>query len=205
MTTSEVNKISSLPLSELGCIRSLALDSRSADPQVILSAIFQYLRTIYFPLTSLKLRVGQKKIVVPQDFIKTVVELHGQNLQVLSFLDCEVSMKTIELICKGCPKLERIDLALPMKEVNTFGKAISHAKNLRTIVGAENHTQHGPRMYLTPDNVEFFMGMVSTLRTIIDGNRIWTRTPSQNIGIAVSLERRPTRKAGTHWFMPQEA
>ncbi len=112
-----MNKISSLPLSELSRIRSLALDSRSADPQVILSAIFQYLRTIYFPLTSLKLRVAQKKIVVPLDFIKSVLEVHGRNLQVLSFLDCEVSMKAIELICNECPKLERIDLALPMKEL----------------------------------------------------------------------------------------
>ena len=55
-----------------------------------------------------------------------------------------------------------------------FVRAISHAKNLRTIVGTENHTQHGPRVSLTPDNVECFMGAVPTLKTIIDGNRIWT-------------------------------
>lgn len=118
-----MNKISSLPLSELSCIRSLALDSRSADPQTILSAIFQYLRTLYFPLTSLKLRVAQKKIEVPQEFIKSVLDVHGHSLQVLSFLDCDVSLKAIELICKDCPKLERIDLALPMKDLVSVSTA----------------------------------------------------------------------------------
>ncbi|KAF9453344.1 hypothetical protein P691DRAFT_695009 [Macrolepiota fuliginosa MF-IS2] len=205
MTTSDINKINSLIPCELSCIRNLALDSRSADLQEILSAIFQYLRTNYFPLTSFKLKAPQKKAVLPFDFVKSLAETHGHSLRRLSFLDCEVQMNSIEQMCKNCPKIERIDLALPMKELGSFGKAISHAKNLRTIVDVDNHVQHGARTYLTSDNIEFFMTFAPNLKTIIDGNRIWTRKREQSHIPSVSLERRQTRKAGTHWFVPQEA
>ncbi|KXN88418.1 hypothetical protein AN958_07324 [Leucoagaricus sp. SymC.cos] len=207
MSVSEVNKIVSLPTCELSCIRNLALDSRAPDPQETVSAIFQYLRAAYFPMISFKLRVSQKKFVVAFDLIKSLIEVHGQSLQRVSFLDCELQTKAIDHICKNCPKLERLDAALPINLIllqGAFGKAISHAKNLRIIVDVDNHVQHGARTQLTSDNVEFFLSRTPSLRTIIDGNRVWTRQRSRNNIFPVKLERRPTRKVGTHWFIPQD-
>lgn len=204
ISTSEVNKIIGLPPSELSCIRNLALDSRSPDTQEIISAVLQYLRVTYFPLTSFKLRVSQNKVVIPLDLIKNLVEVYGHSLQRLSFLDCDVQTKSISHICKNCPRLERLDVAIPMKELGSFGKALSHAKSLRTIVDVDHHVQHGPRTNLTSDNVEFFMNYAPNLKTIVDGNRVWTRQRTQNNLFPVSLERKQTRKLGTYWFLPQE-
>ncbi|XP_006462952.1 hypothetical protein AGABI2DRAFT_119783 [Agaricus bisporus var. bisporus H97] len=203
-STSEVNKFSSLTPSELGSIRNLTIDSRSPDTQEMLMALFQYLRITYFPLVSFKLR-AQKKFMVPFEFIKTLTEIYGHSLRRVSFLDCEVQARTIEYLCKHCSGLERLDLPLPMKEVGLIAEAITSAKNLRTIVDVDNHVQHGPRTFLSPDSVEFFMDCAPSLRTIIDGNRFWTRQRSYyNPFGTLTLERRPKRKSGTYWFLPQE-
>lgn len=58
--------------------------------------------------------------MVGNQFITELIKNHGLTLRRLSFYDCGVSSESIEKICKFCIHLERLEVAIPMKDIVGF-------------------------------------------------------------------------------------
>lgn len=125
LTTSESTCPLSLPPPSLRHLRHLALDTRySLEPSpspAILASVLSHLKTSAPALLSFSIKLPERKVVVGDPFVKQLTELFGFSLKRLAFLDCGVSLESIAEICKSCPHLERLDIAIPMKEIVSSG------------------------------------------------------------------------------------
>lgn len=109
------------PPAPLRNLKNLALDTRyrsspSPSPS-ILTAILVNLSFSSPSLTSFTLKLPERKVVVGEPFIAQLLENHSHTLRKLAFLDCGVTQASIAEICKSCLHLERLDVAIIMKEI----------------------------------------------------------------------------------------
>ncbi|KAJ7065790.1 hypothetical protein C8F01DRAFT_1080681 [Mycena amicta] len=146
------------------------------------------------------------------------VALHGPIPLRVSFINCVLGVHdTLPVLCKGCPKLERLEVALPVRDMTMFTIALTHARALRVFVDVESHSTsaHSPRPSLTQDTIRNLFASVPTLRKVsCEGTRVWSRGKTAQGALLVSLERKPGvdagagalagTSAGMHWFMPRE-
>ena len=66
---------------------------------------------------SFVIKLPERKIIIGEPFVSQLVELFGFSLRRLAFLDCGVGHQSIAEICKSCPHLERLDIAIPVKDI----------------------------------------------------------------------------------------
>ncbi|KAF8805610.1 hypothetical protein BYT27DRAFT_7142389 [Phlegmacium glaucopus] len=209
LTTTENTRPLVFPPAPLRKLKHLALDTRyrsSPSPSpAILTAILANLSSSSPPLTSFTIKLPERKVVVGEPFITQLLEQHSHSLRRLTFLDCGVTQASIAEICKSCLHLERLDVAIIMKEIPLFTKGLSQSKTLQTLVDVDNHVDHGIRIPFTADNAQFIMSQCQSLRKIVTNQRIWTgRSPDDGGFFTVNLERRSSNKYGSLWFIPRE-
>ncbi|KAF8957516.1 hypothetical protein BDZ97DRAFT_1845991 [Flammula alnicola] len=209
LTTSESTRPLYMPPPSLRHLRHLAFDTRytmqpSPSP-AILASVLSHLKTSAPALLSFAIRLPERKVVVGDPFIAQLIELFGFSLRRLAFLDCGVSQESIAEICKSCVHLERLDVAIPMKELLFFIKNLEYSQTLHTIVDVDNHVDHGIQKSLDSGDVTLMLAGCRSLRKIVTNHRIWTgRMEDDNSRITVNLERRFSHTYGSLWFMPLE-
>ncbi|KAJ7246112.1 hypothetical protein B0H12DRAFT_1187389 [Mycena haematopus] len=200
------------PPAPLACLRYLAIDTRfvPVSPMLppttsALSAIMTHINASSPRLVSFIIRYPDRQMAIPPAIIQQLINAHGLTLKNLSFIDCALgTTDSLTALCRGCTRLERLELWIPVRDLGIFTNAIGKSTTLRTLVDVEAHT-HNPRPTLTQDSVRFMMTAVPTLqKIIIDGGRIWTRRKNSQGELAVGLERRSANRAAIHWFMPRE-
>uniref|UniRef100_A0A8H8CHH6 Uncharacterized protein n=1 Tax=Psilocybe cubensis TaxID=181762 RepID=A0A8H8CHH6_PSICU len=207
ITVTETTK--PLPLIPLALhhLRNLALDAKytmQPSPVTVLASVLTYLNSSSPSLSSFAIKMPERKVVVGEPFIDLLIDNHQSTLRRLAFLDCGVSRESIIKICKKCLRLERLDVAIPMKELAAFAMNISHSRTLRTIVDVDNHVDHSMQPTLTHDTVRLMMIQCRSLMRIVTNRRIWTGKVDANNNVIVSLEKRPSRRHGSLWFMPRD-
>ncbi|TFK31537.1 hypothetical protein BDQ12DRAFT_618731 [Crucibulum laeve] len=162
-------------------LRHLALDTRysvmTSPAPAILSALLEHLKGSSAPLVSFSMKLPDNKVVVGNDFIKQLLGHYAHTLRRLAFLDCSVGMDSLAEICKSCIQLERLDVAVPIKELHQFTNILSQSHTLKTLVDVVNHVVHGTRLSLTRDSVRHLMINVRNLRKVVSNKRIWVVRP----------------------------
>ncbi|GLB39748.1 hypothetical protein LshimejAT787_0702580 [Lyophyllum shimeji] len=185
--------------SSLGHLRHLALEARSgmtanpASPATLLS-ILTHVKSSFPTLTSAALKIPDFKPEASHAVIKKLLVNHAATLQKLFFVDSIVEMRSIMEICAKSHQLEMLSLPLPMKEIMTFGAAISESKSLRTIIDSDAHVTHGPQPSLNAETVQSMMHGVRTLNRIVSDRRVWTALALAAFAIlfAPTLETTPS-------------
>ncbi|KAF8153001.1 hypothetical protein B0H34DRAFT_754140 [Crassisporium funariophilum] len=226
LTTSESTRELIFPPSPLRHLRNLAVDTRcSATPSpspAILIAILAYLKFSSSVLLSFTMRLPERKAVVDETFITRLLENHAHSLRRLSFLDCGVSQKSITEICKACLHLERLDVAIPSKDLMMFASNLSKSTSLKTLMEVDRHVEHGVRQSIGRIDAHYMFSKCLSLRKIITNQRIWNvrvllvsylflhlpyllqcQRPAKDL-IYVDFERRRSHTYGSLWFIPRE-
>ncbi|KAJ7459217.1 hypothetical protein FB451DRAFT_1272231 [Mycena latifolia] len=215
MTTAENARALPTPPSPLPFLRSLALDARLPPGPVptttaVLSAILTHLSAA--SLTSIILKfpgTGAGAVGPSAPLAAQLLSLHGPSLKTLALVDCAPgTTDTLPALCGGCSRLERLEVAVPVRDLTLFGIALARSTTLRTLVDLAAHTHtHAVRPALTQDGVLALMASVPSLRTVVSGGRVWTRRTGAAAGAGkagVSLERRAAHAGAVHWFVPRE-
>ncbi|KAF7292681.1 hypothetical protein MIND_01166300 [Mycena indigotica] len=168
-------------------------------------------------LESFIVRYPDRQMSIPATLTTQLAAMHGSSLRSVSFIDCVLGVHdALPALLKGCTKLERLEVALPIRDMTIFTAAIAHSRTLRVLVDVEAHSTsaHNPRPSLTQDTVRHLFVSVPTLgKVVVEGTRVWTRGKLAMGRLGVSLDRKMStsamagRMAGTgmHWFMPREA
>ncbi|KAJ7210912.1 hypothetical protein GGX14DRAFT_498367, partial [Mycena pura] len=204
LTTGENSRVLPTPPPCLPSLRNLAIDVRfcSSNPpsSSVVAAILTYLGTAAARLGSFVVKYPDRQMVLPAPLVAQLTAAHGAGLRNASFIDCVVGAgDSLPGLCRACPRLERLEIAIPVRDLTTFTLALAKARALRVLVDVAVHT-HSPRPTLVQDNVRYMFTTVPTLRKIVSDGRIWTVRRGE---LAVGLERRAARTAGMHWFMPR--
>ncbi|KAJ7065791.1 hypothetical protein C8F01DRAFT_1249361 [Mycena amicta] len=169
-------------------------------------------------LESFVVKYPDRQMSIPVALTTQLAALHGPTLLRVSFINCVLGVHdTLPALCEGCPKLERLEVALPVRDMTMFTIALTHARALRVLVDVESHSTsaHSPRPSLTQDTFRNVFASVPTLMKVsCEGTRVWSRGKTAQGGLLVSLERKPGvgagagalagTSAGMHWFMPRE-
>ncbi|THV02195.1 hypothetical protein K435DRAFT_963236 [Dendrothele bispora CBS 962.96] len=108
----------------------------------------------------------------------------------------------VTMICKNCTNLERLELPVPLKELQAFVAALSRSDTLQSVI--DTQTTHGAYKSLTPQNVRFMMEAVPELREVISDRRKWKGQLDRPGHLQISFESLPAQSAGSYWFMPRE-
>ncbi|KAF4612878.1 hypothetical protein D9613_010997 [Agrocybe pediades] len=208
-TTTESTKSLDLPPPHLPHLKHLALDTKySMQPSpspAILSALLTHLKYAMPNLASFAMKMPERKISVGDAFIDQLLLGHKHSLRRLAFLDCAVNRESIAKICEQCIHLERLDVAVPIKDISAFSVNIAKSKTLHTIVDVQNHVDHGIRPTLTQVDANLMMAYCPSLKAIVTGGRIWTgRGAGAGDNLSVRLEKRPSHRQGALWFIPRE-
>lgn len=212
LTTTESTRPLCLPAPPLHHLRNLAFDTRyslspSPSPNV-LSTILTHLKSSAPPLTSFTIKLPERKVTIGHPFITQLLEAHSHTLRRLAFLDCGIGLDSINEISKQCVHLERLDVAIPARDILSFTASIARSYSLRVVVDVENHVDHGIRQSLTQDNIRYMMASVRSLRKVVSitDRRVWTgRQNTFNNIIEVTLERKLPHTSGSLWFVSAEA
>ncbi|KAF8902553.1 hypothetical protein CPB84DRAFT_1775664 [Gymnopilus junonius] len=208
LTTSENTRALALPPPLLRDLKHIAFDVRysmSPSPSpTILASILDHLKPSSPSLVHFVIKMPERKVLVGEPFINKLLESSKHSLRRLAFLDCGVSPESLINICKSCIHLERLDIAIPVKEMPSFIHNISDARTLRTLVDVDNHVEHGIRPSLGSDNVMHLMRHNPSLKEVITTHRVWTRIVDRKDQLIVTLDRRHPPSPGSFWFMPRK-
>ena len=69
------------------------------------------------PLRSLSIRLADKQLNIPDLWVEDMLKALGGTLQTVSFGNCVVGNESIRKICRMCPELDRLELAIPAKDI----------------------------------------------------------------------------------------
>ncbi|KAF8888789.1 hypothetical protein BD779DRAFT_1522597 [Infundibulicybe gibba] len=147
----------------------------TAEPSLdILESVLQHLQFSTPNISSVTIKLSQRKVQVGDRLIRQVIKNYAHGVRRLAFLDCQLGLGSIANICKECKKMERLDIALPMKELAAFTAAICRSSSISTLVDTGLHITHIPQPSLTQEHVRRMMSKVRDLRKIASGGRVWT-------------------------------
>src|SRR5690242_19375572 len=82
----------------------------------ILSSLLEQLKLSSPTLSSFAIKLPDRKIALQHGFVEKLVDAYGDSLKKLSFLDCEVELRSIEKIADDCENLERLDVSIPVRD-----------------------------------------------------------------------------------------
>ncbi|KAJ7776013.1 hypothetical protein DFH07DRAFT_983206 [Mycena maculata] len=183
MSTGDTHRVLPLPSPSLPNLRHLALDHRpspapapfpAAAPNAS-TAVLVYLAAADPPpaLTSFVLK--SKSADLLRALVVQLTAAHAGTLRHLAFLDCAPSVPdAVAPLARACVALERLEVAVPVRDLELFAAALSPSRTLRTLIDAEAHSMHGPHPSLTGDGVRLLLGEVPSLRTVVSDGRKWT-------------------------------
>jgi hypothetical protein len=102
-------------------LKHLALDAQyamqPAPTTSVLQSVLVQLKHSMPSLLSFAIKLPDRKCMVGNQFIAELIKTHAFTLRRLSFYDCGVSPESIEEICKSCIHLERLEVAIPIKDI----------------------------------------------------------------------------------------
>lgn len=81
------------------------------------------------PLRTLSIRLADRSLSIPEQWLDAVLCTYGGTLRTVSFGQCLVSVEAITKICDKSTSLERLEVPLPVKELVSSGSVLSHAIN----------------------------------------------------------------------------
>ncbi|KAG6906253.1 hypothetical protein DXG01_014971 [Tephrocybe rancida] len=197
------------PAPTLSMLRHLALDVRlgfTADPgtPTTILAVLTILRAGFATLTSVALKIFEITLEAGHAVMVKLIKDHAGSLERLCLASSALEMRSIVEISQKCRKLGVLSMPLPMKEIHTFGNALSSSRSVHTLIDGDGHTAHGSRPSLNQTNVAMLMQRVPTLVRIVDDKRLWTgRRDSGGGCLRVALERK-TAESSAQWFMPPQ-
>ncbi|KAF9011794.1 hypothetical protein BDQ17DRAFT_1232939 [Cyathus striatus] len=179
LSLSTTDKTYPLPsVSLLPNLQHLSIDVRtvvmSAPSSSVLASILTFFQSSCCPLATFSIRLPEKKVTLGLPFIQQLLSAYAYTLRRISFLECSLTVESVEEICKKCVQLERLDITIPVKELNKFSLALSPSKSLRTLNDVDHHATHDPRPSLNHEKVRLIMDNVPSLKTIVSDGRIWT-------------------------------
>ncbi|KAJ7141615.1 hypothetical protein C8R46DRAFT_1180811 [Mycena filopes] len=217
VTTSESSRPFPDPPASLPSLRNLAFDTRlngSAGPgpgpapssASVLAALLRHITLSAPRLRSFIVRYPDRQMALTPLFVSQLLAAHAPTLQNVSFIDCLIgTTDSLSALCGRCTALERLEVAIPVRDLTIFTHALAKSSTLRTLVDVETHT-HSPRPTLAQHDVRHLFARVPSLCKVVSDGRIWTRRPETGVGgqLLVGLERRPGHAAGIHWFMPRD-
>ncbi|KAJ6537427.1 hypothetical protein DFH09DRAFT_1263465 [Mycena vulgaris] len=208
MTTGESNRPLPDPPASLASLRNLAIDTRLSpglsSSSGALSAILTYISASSPRLASFIVKYPDRQLILSTALVQQLIAAHGRTLKNVSFIDCTISTTdSLTALCCACTALERLEIAIPVRDITIFTLALGKSATLRTLVDVAAHT-HSLRPTLAQENVRQMLTKIPSLRTVFSDGRIWTRRKDAHGGLVVGLERRATHTAGIHWFMPRE-
>ncbi|EGO01193.1 hypothetical protein SERLA73DRAFT_179303 [Serpula lacrymans var. lacrymans S7.3] len=186
-------------------LRHLALDIRAIDSTAS-AAMLSSLLTIFRPysprLRSFTVKVSDRQLILWDTFLQTMLDSFAPTLTHLAFMECTVANSSIRKICDACTQLERLEVAIPVKDLTAFGSALTFSSTLETLVDiGDSHATHGPRPTLNRENVRNLMLDVRTLRKVVSDSRIWTGRQGTS-ALSLTLQRSKPSSAD-HWFFPR--
>jgi len=195
LSLTTLEKSRSLPptIPLLPSLAHIAIDARysmtSSPTPNILNTLLDLLKASAPNLIAFTLKLPERTIVIQHSFIDKLVDVYGNNLKKLAFLDASLELESIGRIAEDCPLLERLDVAIPIRDVvrschfvrlpllsdiqYAFASLLTPAESLTTLVDVDAHAQHGVRPSLNLELVEHLMESVPTLRTVVSDRRVW--------------------------------
>ncbi|GBE89803.1 hypothetical protein SCP_1701280 [Sparassis crispa] len=197
-----------LTIGPLTKLRHLTVDTHCAlapsTTPTLWNSVITLTRTWSCPLTSITLKLSDK-LVVGDSFIKDLLNAHEATLTHVAFLNCQLSLDAVRMICARCSEMERFAVGIPAKEIWSFSDCLSRSKSLHTLSDlGDHHSSHGQRLFLTRVNVQTIMERVPNLERVVTNGRVWTaekRSRWLHDGLRISLERKKS-PSPSHWFMP---
>ena len=105
----------------LASLRTLCIDARYSRPQSpipsTLQSIVDFFQTSGCQLTSFCLKLPERNVMIGHAFVIKLLSTYGPSLTRVSFIDCGLENQSLSLIAKKCTQLERLDVAIPMKDM----------------------------------------------------------------------------------------
>ncbi|EIN14542.1 hypothetical protein PUNSTDRAFT_80994 [Punctularia strigosozonata HHB-11173 SS5] len=198
--------VSSATVTSLPRLTHLALDTHcSLTPSTtptLWAEIFSKVKEWGCSLRSVQLKMSHQ-LQVGEPFLHEFLTAHGATLKQLAFINCGVTAESLRSICIHANTLEKLSIAVPVKDMAPFKMALSSSKTLHTLVDLDDsHHRHGQRPSLTTYEVRTLMTAVPKLRTFVSDSRRWVGEDSRSGYIDVRLERRQTSGFTAYWFMP---
>ncbi|KZT26178.1 hypothetical protein NEOLEDRAFT_1113568 [Neolentinus lepideus HHB14362 ss-1] len=194
-------------LGALPYLRHLALDTHCSMPPPpstpsLWTTLFKKTADWSCPLSSVTLKLSER-VLVADNFIKTLLDAHDSTLRNLFFVHCRLSIDSLKNICQRCRELEKLGIGVPVREIEPFIDALALSGSLHALIdlGTDKHTtSSNPRLNLSKDTVEDLME-ATNIRMLLTETRRWTGM-DEFLGVTAKLERRKPI-ASTHWFMPK--
>ncbi|KAJ7075516.1 hypothetical protein B0H15DRAFT_956436 [Mycena belliarum] len=206
MTTGDCTYPLPQPPAPLTSLRALSLDTRITPhlppSTAVLSAILTHVTAAGARLRAFVLKFPDRQLGLGPGapFVAQLLAAHARSLTVLAFLDCTLgTTDALPALCGKCTALERLEIAIPVRDLTIFTRALAHSKTLRTLIDVAPHA-HSVRPTLAQEGVSALLAQLPSLRTVVSGGRVWSRRPTGG----VTLERRPTHVTASHWFMPRD-
>jgi len=153
------------------------------------------------PLQSLSVRLANRFLNISDQWVEDMLTAFGGSLKRISLGNCVVGNDCVRKICRMCPELYRLELAIPTKEIRPFTLALTQSSTLQILIDVSDpHASHNSRVALSRDNVKYMMKTVRALRKVECDGRIWTGYSTAQ-ELCLSLERHKTTSSH-HWFIP---
>lgn len=190
----------------LASLQTLCIDARCTRPQSPmpgnLQSIIDFFKNSGCQLTSFCLKLPERNVMIGHAFIIKLLNIYGTSLRKVSFIDCGLENQSLSLLAKKCTQLERLDVAIPVKDMYLFAEMLSASKTLKTLVHVDNQHVHGPRPPMTQDNVEHILDRVGSLQTVVSDKRVWVRRDLKHGYVHAKIDRRLPAGPRSLWFLP---
>ncbi|KZP21277.1 hypothetical protein FIBSPDRAFT_919592 [Athelia psychrophila] len=155
------------------------------------------------PLRTLSIRLADRSLSIPEQWLDAVLCTYGGTLRTVSFGQCLVSVEAITKICDKSTSLERLEVPLPVKELRPYTLAAAKSSTITTLIDlSDQHATHTPKVALGKDSIKFMMTTIPSLQTVECDGRIWKRREGPKDGSAVRLSLEGQKIVPSqHWFM----
>lgn len=146
--------VSSSPFPALTSL-SLTLPT-SSSPITFFDGVYSVFRTS--PLTEFTIwRAGGdvsnlKSSIIPIDFIRSFLLVHGERLQKFAVQRLETTMEVIEEVTKRCPKLEKFFIVLGPCDMDDLASHLRRLTHLHTVHVSYTFTNRNPIVAVPPSS-----------------------------------------------------
>ncbi|KAH6910670.1 hypothetical protein BKA70DRAFT_1100621 [Coprinopsis sp. MPI-PUGE-AT-0042] len=190
----------------LASLHTVCIDARCTRPQspmpTTLQNIVDFFQNSACQLSSFCVKLPERNVMIGHSFVIRLLNIYGASLKKVAFIDCGLENQSLSLIAKRCIRLERLDVAIPVKDLYLFAEMLGATKTLKTLVHVDNQHVHGPRPPITQENIEHILDRVGTLQTVVSDKRVWVRRDLKHGYVHAKIDRRLPAGPRSLWFLP---
>jgi hypothetical protein len=82
-----------------------------------LQNIVDFFKNSACQLSSFCVKLPERNVMIGHSFVVKLLNTYGSCLKKVAFIDCGLENQSLSLIAKRCVRLERLDVAIPVKEL----------------------------------------------------------------------------------------